>query len=333
MSTHPSNSGSPNDEIDLGQLFALIKQGFFGAFKVFLRAYRYIRKNSLILLILGIVGAALGYGLTKITSQKLKTDVIVLPNLESKRYLLNTIEEIKANIKAPNEAFFESLGIPVADIENFEIHIATLDKKSGKEMETELEYMEVLQAFENSDATTDIIRGILIDQNTDEQKITFMYKDPVSGPEIARKLIDYINDNSYFKNLVHTSNTNANTRIKLNDSIIGQLDLLIEGYTQKMKNSIPTSEGQVVVQEEDQLDIHEMLSLKNLLIMQSEAKRIELVKQEKPVRIINFGNTQPVKIPLFGKSMVLMPTLLITLFFVYGFLKYLNKKSDELLID
>ncbi|MBT8235672.1 MAG: hypothetical protein KJO04_05740, partial [Bacteroidia bacterium] len=115
MSTQVSNSGSPNDELDLGQLFSLIKKAFLGVFKFFLRFFVYVQNNIVWLAVLGIVGAALGFGLNIISTQKLKTEVIVVPNLESKRYLLNTIEEINANIRADNKEFFDSLNIALAD--------------------------------------------------------------------------------------------------------------------------------------------------------------------------------------------------------------------------
>ncbi len=329
----PLNQHNTNEELDLGQLFTLIQKAVFAVFKGFLRIYHFFRKRAWILIILGIVGLALGYGLTMITSTKLKTDVIVTPTLESKRYLFTIIDEINANIKAKDSIFFDSLQIDIADLKDYEVTIESLDKKSGKELESELQYMEVLQDFENSEATSDIIRNLLLDQNSQEQRITFAFLDPVKGPKIARKLMDYVNNNAYFVNLIETYTANAKNRLKMNDSIIKQLDLLINNYTENMSEQITASEGQLVLQEEDQLDIHELFALKNQLIAESESKRIELIKRETPIRIVNFGKSQPVKLPIFGRTIFLIPVVLIALYLLYELIKYLNRKSDDILLD
>ena len=83
-----------SDEIDLGQLFHLIGRGFNAVFLFFLRLYKYLKNNILILIGLVVIGFALGYGLNKLTTQNLKTEIIVKPQMDSKNYLYDVINEI-----------------------------------------------------------------------------------------------------------------------------------------------------------------------------------------------------------------------------------------------
>ena len=103
-----SKETTSNDEIDLGQLFNMIGNGFNRLFRWFLRIFLYFKKNLLILLTLAVVGALIALGLNQIVTEKLKIEVIVKPNLESKGYLYDVVNEIDANIKANDTAFFRN---------------------------------------------------------------------------------------------------------------------------------------------------------------------------------------------------------------------------------
>ncbi len=331
MSTQVSNSGSPNDELDLGQLFSLFKKAFLDVFKFFLRFFVYVRNNIVWLAVLGIVGAALGFGLNKISTKKLKTEVIVSPNFDSKNYLYDAVDEINGKIKAKDTAFFATMGANEMDLDKFEVIVEPVRTKSGKDREADMKYLEALEPFQNSETSADIIRNLLRDQNSFEQRITFLYGDPTSGPIVAAALMNYLNNNDYYKILVATYNENDRSRLQKNDSILDQIDKLINSYTTQMSAKERAVEGQLVLSEEEVLDIPQLFTLKNELITQSERKRVSLEQRTAPFSIVNFGKSQPVKIPLFGKSIILIPLLLIGIYIFIDIVKYLNRKSRELL--
>ena len=124
MSEHlPSSKNQAADEIDLGQLLRLIKKGFHNLGNVFLRIFLFFKKYGFIMAGLAILGVAISFGLNQIISEKLKTEVIVRPNFDSKDYLYDVVAELTANIKAKNANFFTSIGIEMEDLEGFEIEI------------------------------------------------------------------------------------------------------------------------------------------------------------------------------------------------------------------
>lgn len=317
------------DEIDFGQLFNLIKKGFRSLFKSFLSGFIYLRKNAWKFLILIVLGGLLGYGLNQVVTKKLKTEVIVKPNLESKSYLYDVVEEIRANIMAKDSAFFMSLGINIDDLEGFDISVEPLGDRQN--LEAEMKYLELLQSFENNAAISDIVRAEILDKSSLDHRITFLYKVAGSGQEIARKLVEYVNSNPYYGELVKVYAQNAESRIQKNDSLVKQIDQLIANYSAKLLEEDNATEGRLILDTEQQLNIPELFKLKNTLIKESENKRVELEKRKNAISIVNFGKTQEVQKSLFGKNIVLIPTLLIGFFILLDILKYLNRRAKEML--
>ena len=60
-----SKETTSNDEIDLGQLFKMIGNGFNRVFQWFLGVFIYFKKNFLILIILLVVGVLIALGLNQ----------------------------------------------------------------------------------------------------------------------------------------------------------------------------------------------------------------------------------------------------------------------------
>ena len=106
-----------SDEIDLGQLFKMIGNGFNKLFNSFLKFFPYLKKNFVRLATLAVIGLAIGFSLNLVISKKLKTEVIVKPNLESKSYLYDVVDEIEANIKAKEPVFFRNIGIDIEHLD------------------------------------------------------------------------------------------------------------------------------------------------------------------------------------------------------------------------
>ncbi len=321
---------NPSDEIDLGQLFKLIGKGFNRIFIGLLRFFLYIKKNIFILIGLGVLGILAGYGLKQISSAKMKTEVIVRPNIESKDYLYDVVAEIEANIKAKNKAFFEPLDIEIEALKGFEITVVSLGDKKSK-LEDELKYLELLRGLDVSGAVSDVVRNEILSRNSLNHKITFSYKDNALGYESAKKLMEYINSNPYFNELIEVYLDNAENRIQENKALIKQLDELITQYSSNLAaEENRKSESRIVLENEEQLDIRELFDLKNELIQDIELKNLELKTRENAIKVINFGQPQEVKKPFFEDILVAVPLILVGGFFAWSFLKYLDRAARAL---
>jgi hypothetical protein len=329
MADQPVNQNT-TDEIDLGQLFQMISKGFNKLGIFFLRIFLYLKKNALILASLVVLGAAIGYGLKFISSDKMQIDVIVRPNLESKDYLYDVVSEIESNIKAKNESFFGEIGISLEEIKGFEVSIEPVKKDMEKAAEKQLDYLEILQKFQNTDLISDVLREELLKNTELNHRISFKYIEP-SGSLVAKRLIDYINSNAFFKELLAVHTENSIARIKQNEVLIAQIDTIIKGYSEKLsKPENALDSGRLVLQNEESLNVAGLLSFKSRLIEDIETRKMELKELTSPIGVINFGNPHQVKKAFFGKKIILIPIVLVSLFFLLSILRYLNRKAAEI---
>ena len=330
----PSKNPSASDEVDLGQLFDLIKKGIKNFGNFFLRIFIYLRRNVLKLGGLVILGLAISYGLNKIISKKLKTDVIVRPNFESKNYLYDVVDEIAANIASRNESFFQEIGVSVKDLEGFRIEVEALGEEVEKTDEVvlgDMKYLEVLQNFKDESFVIDILRSELSQKSVLEHKITFNYKDRAKGPAVVEKLMNYINTNEYFNELKAVYEQNAKSRIEKNTLLINQIDELVDNYSKGLlAEKQKSGTGVVYMEKENTLNVPSLLSFKDKLLKEIEEKRLETAQQTGVMSILNFGKTQEVNKTFFKQTTFLIPTILVVGFILLSFFKYLERKAKEI---
>jgi hypothetical protein len=330
----PPKNPNATDEIDLGQLLDLIKKGIKNFGNFFLRIFIYLRRNALKLGGLIILGLAISFGLTRIISKKLKTDVIVRPNFESKNYLYDVVDELDANINSRNEIFFQEMDIPVEDLEGFQITVQAIEEEEVKTEEVilnEMKYLEVLQNFKDESFVIDILRSELSEQSVVDYKITFTYKDKAKGPAITAKLMTYINSNEFFNSMKSVYAENANSRVEKNTLLIKQIDELVENYSKGLlAEKQKSGTGVVYMEKENTLNVPSLLSLKDRLLKEIENKRLEIAQQTGVLSVLNYGKPQEVRKTFFNRTYFLIPTILVVGFIMLSFFKYLERKAKEI---
>lgn len=327
----PVNTRPESDEIDLGQLFRMIGRGFNSLFRSFLKVYLYFKTNFWKLAILVVIGLAIGFGLKFLISDQLKTEVIVKPNFDSKDYLYDVVEEIDANLKSKDTVFFRDLGIVVSELKSLQISIEPIEEQKEEEnREEDLKYLEVLQNFQGDSFISDVVKSEILKKSALNHRITFLYNNPLAGREATRRLIEYINDNEYFSELQQIYTQNAELKIKRNQELIEQIDAIIDGYTKNLSSEKEVNQGTLVLENEKSLEVPSLLSLKNALVKEIERKKLEMAEQKNTISIINFGKNQKVKVPVYNQGILVIPFILVVLFLLVSFFKYLNKKSSEL---
>ena len=327
------NDQNSSDEIDLGQLFKMIGNGLNKIGTWFLRVFLYFKKNILILAVLGIVGIGAGYGLGKILTRLKKTEIIVKPNFESKDYLYGVVQEIQSKIKGKDTAFFNELGIDLEAIHKFKVDIAPVQESNAKSnLEEDLKYLEYLGDLKGESSIKQVIKNVVLASSYVNHKITFYYKEADLGQEAAKRIMEYINGNEYFKELKGIYLANAEERIEENKTLIEQIDVLIGNYSKALgnKSKQSTGDGMVMLGGEQGLNIPALLNLKNSMIQSTAANKLAIREQQSTIKVLNFGRPQEVERNFFTYGITLIPSILIGLFFVWSALKYLNKKARQL---
>lgn len=325
------NPQKPSDEIELGDMFKLIRNMFRAIFRVILSLFLFLKKSFWILLILAVSGVVIGIVLKQFSARKLKTEVIVKPDVESKNYLYDVVAGIQANIQGKDTVFFSELGLDITALEGFEVSIEPLaDVDENDNLEDEILYLELLEKFQGTDYIADILRAEIFDRSNLTHRITFMYTDRVLGSKAAERLMEYINNNPYFKEVNQITRENAEARIGSHKELVTQIDQLITTFTQKGNQGSAELSGRLILSAEEQMDVTGLLNLKNFLQGDIGRKRLELQINKNPINIIHFGMPQEIQKPLFGKKVVLIPTILIGFYILWSIGLYLNNKAREM---
>lgn len=337
MTTPKSTRPEPSDEIDLGQLFNLISKGFHKVFRTFLRIYFYFKRNIFWFAGLGILGVLMGYLANQFIEHKQKLEVIVSPTTDDTNYLFDTraylydiIGEIQSQIKAKDTAFFRSLGLNAGEMEGFEIDVAPFRYEDEELLEDQSGTLDALKDFGNSQAISEIVQSEFRKRIKKDQRITFYFKVTTPGREYAEKIMAYINSNPFYRQILQIHKNNVEQRIRRNDSLYRQIDVLIENYTEKIAREQSGSQGQFTLENQEPLNVPSLFMLKNELIQDTELKKLELRISRDPITIVNFGNPHKVDKPLLQKNIILFPLSLMSMYLLISFIRYLNRKTLEL---
>jgi hypothetical protein len=140
----------------------------------------------------------------------------------------------------------------------------------------------------------------------------------------------YINSNPYFRQLVQIQEDNAKNRIRKNDSLMVQIDLLIENYTEKLGREQSGAQGQLTLENQESLNVPALFQLKNQLAADTELKKLEQQMNREPITIVNFGNPHKLDKPLLRKNLVFFPLLFIGAFLIISLIRYLNRNAEGL---
>ncbi len=330
MSEHMQpNDNNNSDEIDLGELFKMIGDFCNNLFIGFLRVFLFIKSKAIILVVLIAIGVGIGLLLNTITTTRLKAEVIVHPNYDSKDYLYGLINEIENNIKTEDSVFLAKFKIELSDIKGFKVQINPLS--TGDVKIAEKEYLEFLQNFKDHSVVTDAVKAEVFKKQPSNHKITFFYLNSEKGIAVAKKIISYINSNSYYKELKAISFENMRSRIIKNKEQIEQINVLVDNYGESLKNSdTKTGEKLLVYDTKNELNVTNLLNLRNRLVKDTEDIKVKMTLEETTVSIISFGSSQKNESSIYSSMTKTLPLVFVGVFFGIVFLLFFNAKAKEL---
>ena len=110
------STNSQDQEIDLGQIFKSIKGFFESISDRFFEFILFLKKNSIVIIILLILGFALGYFLDQ-KNKAYEHEIIVSPNFGSADYLYAKINLLNSKKREKDTIFLHSIGIK--DVKHF----------------------------------------------------------------------------------------------------------------------------------------------------------------------------------------------------------------------
>jgi hypothetical protein len=312
-----------DQEIDLLLISKKINN-LFQRFNTFLfRCIHFFVKNWMIILILAVVGIGLGVFL----DQKQKNydhQIIVAPSFGSVDYLYSKIDLIESKIKEGDTIFLkEVVGIQKPkEINKIEINPIV---DVYKFIEDKPENFELLKIIVEDGTIKKAVEDNLTSKNYPFHTIMVSTNERTNQKSTAQPLLNYLNSDAYFGKLKNLSNTNIQQHIKSKEGIIVQIDEILNGFSNSVRNR-QTADKLIYYNENIQLN--EIIKTKDSLTKDIGTLKIQLFNSDKIIKdcttIMNIKNTKSIS----GKLKFVLPLVFIVGFiFISFFVSFYRKQS------
>ncbi len=322
MSTTPQQHD--NQEIDLSAISKKIGLFFENIVLRIFRLFHFLKRNLLVIAILFALGFGLGFYLDR-ENKIYENRLIVTPNFESVDYLYSKIDLINAKIKERDTIFLKDVvGIKMPKkISKIEIEPLTDVYKFVNNSEKNFEFVKLLA--EDGDINK-IVRDNLTSKNYPHHLIKFTTSKKGGEDLFINPILNYLNDSEYYKRIQKEFINNLDLKIKANDSIIGQIDAVLNSFKSEVNN--PQKNDKLIYYNEN-TQLNDVIETKNSLVIEQGTNRIAKVNTDKIIKdnshVLNMVNTDSVN----GKLKLVIPLLFILMFifFTAGVKFYKSKKS------
>jgi len=324
MSTKvPQNS--TDQEIDIFDITKSIN-GFVDKTNVFIfRSIQLFVRNWILVLILLGLGFGIGYYLD-VSKKSYDNKIIVTPNFGSVDYLYSQIDLIEAKIISGDTLFLKDVvGIshPKA-IKKIDIKPISDAFKFVEDKEQNFELLKLM-------ADDGDINKVLVDNITSKNytlhTISFTTNKIINEKEFVSQLLKYLNNSEYFNSVQKTGYKNLEQLIAQNDTIIAQIDNVLNGFSKNVKS---TSKNDKLVYYNENTQLNDIIKTKQYLATEQGKNRLKLISSDRTIKEIsstlNIKNTQS----LNGKLKFILPILFVFIFvFIYLFKGFYRKQSQR----
>jgi len=247
------NKKNNDEEIDLGSLFIIIGRGltklfsfigniFKGIFHFLIECLLFLRKNLVILLIAGIIGAIVGFFLEKKSGTKYEANLTVRPNYNSSRQLYNNIKFYNDAIKEKDYSLLSSV---------FKISEEEAKSLRSFNIEPFTNENDIITAFDllatQVDSITfksysyDKFNRSFTDYDYEVHKISVVATKNDVFQKLSIPIISSITNNEYFKNLKSSNNENLMRTVSLIQRNLKQADSLHSVYRKAILDKSKTT--------------------------------------------------------------------------------------------
>lgn len=316
-----SQPSSNDQEIDLGQLLGKIGNFFQSILDSFFDFYLFIKKNILIITALFLLGAGIGFFLDKET-KSYSNEIIVSPNFGSVDYLYSKIELLAAKKRDNDTLFFSKLGFKnVKNIGTIEIE-PILD--IYKFIDNKPEKFEMIKLMADNGDLNKIIENPITSKNYPNHLIKFSTKKYTNEEDAILPLLTYLNDSKYFNSIKDQFVKNELNRIKANDSIVGQIDNLINKFA-----DVSSTKTDRLFYNNENNQINDIISTKNKLISENGNIKIALINYDKIIKEVSVSTNMIAKKTARSKMKFVLPIAFVLFFVLYKLFSSFYRKQIQ----
>lgn len=309
------NTNTPYDkEIDFNYVSGKVRGYYSRMGDSFFEAIQFAKRNIIFLIVLLIIGVALGYYKDRKTPHVYKNEIFVIPNFKSVDYLYSKIDYI--NAIAGDSLLLKTIGInnpkhlrkieiePVIDIYGF------INESDDKKFQ-------ILKLMADNGEISKILEDDVTGKNYKYHLITFK-SNVKTDRQTVEGLIAYLNEDTFLKQMQQEWIINKEVEIKANDTLLKQIDGILNSYARK-------GNGGVFYNEELALD--QVIEQKQELQQKQAMNRIDLLNYDKIIKdssvVLNIGEGSF----LNGKMKIIYPVLFILAFIVGATFRSFYKKQ------
>jgi hypothetical protein len=322
--SNKNEQNSNAEEIDLFSLKEFISKAIN---KSIMNNFLFLKKNVYKLSLLFIIGLLLGVVVDYLLRSYV-AEVVVNSNFTSNDYLYSRVDQLnnhfiqnsKSEITISNYKKFTKIEVePVVDVYTF---VNNMSPNALVNAQTSQNF-EMLKLMSEKGDINKIIEDEVTSKNYDLQRIEIYSKEKVEEKDI-KSIINYLNKDAYFDSILHLNISNIKGRIVKNDSIIAQIDKLIQSYS----SSIARGDASVMFKN-DNSEVNSLIIQKKELITKIDEDKLSLIRQNKIIKdntiVCNKINNKGIA----NKLKFIFPILFIFLFLFISYIKRLNQKSQK----
>lgn len=320
-----SNTPNNNDqEIDLRQVSQKMGQAYENFLSWIFRGFLFVKRNLIVLIILFVIGAGIGYYLDKKTNSY-SSEIIVKPNYKSTDYMYSKVELLQSKIKEGDTVFLKKIGIKKSQKLSF-IEIKPI-VDVYKFIENNEQNFELIKLMAEDGDLNKIVQDKVTSKNYPFHSIYFTTGEITDQKNTVEPIINFLNDSDYYAEQKRVHIENIKMKMVSNDSIIKQIDAILNMFSKNQSGA----KGSQLVYYNENTQLNEMLKTKELLIQDNANIRIELLSADYVVKlnssVLNIKDTKSIN----EKMKFILPIVFILLFLIINsFLKFYKSQLRKI---
>jgi hypothetical protein len=312
------STNSQDQEIDLGQIGAGIKKLLNSILNTIFDFIFFIKKKIIVIVILFVLGVFLGFYADR--TPNYTQDITVIPNFGSNEYLYKKIDFLNSRIIEKDDQFFKSIGVVNYD-KIGKIEIKAINGIFGfVNMRNNEQNFELIKLMAEDGNIDEIIKNDITSKNFYFHNITFKTEEQINQKEIIDPIVNYLQENTFYKKQQKIFQENLREKIQFNDSLIHQIDGLIIKLT-----SNSSSGSSISISEKN--GVSELINKKDELIKESQNLKVNLHEYEDIIKVQNISLNNVNNQGTNNKMKLILPFLFVFIYLAfYGFILLYKKQ-------
>ena len=171
---------------------------------------------------------------------------------------------------------------------------------------------------------TKIIEDNVTSKNYPYHIINYTTLGITTNEQTVNPILKYINNSEYYKSIQKERLNNINLKIKGNDSIIKQIDGILNSFSGAVNGS---QRNEKLIYYNENTQLNDVIKTKNELILEQGYLRIELVNLDKIIKDNSAIINNKIEDSLFEKVAFILPLFFIVIFVLTRLFNTFYKKQ------